>query len=71
MRFFNVIFYSRKITDMPKKSVKLIQEKPEIIQTGPITVDKSGGIIVKINAKPGAKINNITGIYIYIVSWIY
>jgi len=63
MRLFNVIFFSTKITKiMPKKIVKQVQGKPETIQTGPITVDKSGGIVVKINAKPGAKNNNITGI---------
>lgn len=43
---------------MPKKNVK-----QEILQTGPITIDKSGGIVIKINAKPGAKFNNITGNY--------
>jgi len=64
MRLFNVAFFSTKITKiMPKKNVKQVQGKPETIQTGPITVDKSGGIVVKINAKPGAKNNNITGIY--------
>lgn len=48
---------------MPKKNVKQVQEKQEILQTGPITIDKSGGIVIKINAKPGAKFNNITGNY--------
>lgn len=49
---------------MPKKSAKPVKNKIEtIIQSGPITTDKSGGIIIKINAKPGAKNNNITGLY--------
>ncbi|XP_025425777.1 UPF0235 protein C15orf40 homolog isoform X1 [Sipha flava] len=62
MRFFNVVTFSTKIAKiMPKKSVKPVKEKLEtIIQTGPITINKSGGIIIKINAKPGAKNNNIT-----------
>lgn len=51
---------------MPKKNTKTVQGKSEIIQSGPITLDKSGGIVIKINAKPGAKNNNITGIIIWI-----
>lgn len=46
---------------MPKKNTKQVQAKSETIQAGPITVDKSGGIVIKIKAKPGAKNNNITG----------
>lgn len=58
-------FLSTKISKiMPKKNTKQVQEKLQNIQTGPITVDKSGGIVIKINAKPGAKNNNITGTYL-------
>lgn len=46
---------------MPKKNTKQVQEKLMTSQSGPITIDKSGGIVIKINAKPGAKNNNITG----------
>lgn len=46
---------------MSKKTSKKVQEKLESIQIGPIIIDKSGSIVVKINAKPGAKNNNITG----------
>lgn len=46
---------------MPKKNTKQVQAKSETIQAGPITVDKSGGIVIKIKAKPGAKNNNVTG----------
>lgn len=46
---------------MPKKTAKQAPTKLENIQAGPITIDKSGGINIKINAKPGAKNNNITG----------
>lgn len=63
MRLLNVTLFSTKIIKiMPKKNVKQVQGKSETVQTGPITVDKSGGIVMKINAKPGAKNNNITGI---------
>lgn len=51
---------------MPKKNTKAVQGKSEIIQSGPITLDKSGSIVIKINAKPGAKNNNITGILVWI-----
>lgn len=62
MRLFNTILFSSKIIkNMPKKNTKQVQGKLETIQTGPITVDKSGSIVIKINAKPGAKNNNITG----------
>lgn len=62
MNVFNVVFFSTKVTKiMPKKRTKPVQEKLETVQDGPITVDKSGGIAIKINAKPGAKNNNITG----------
>lgn len=65
MRFFNVAFSAIKITkNMPKKKTKIVQGKSEVIQSGPITLDKSGSIVIKINAKPGAKNNNITGIII-------
>ncbi|VVC28602.1 Protein of unknown function DUF167 [Cinara cedri] len=47
---------------MPKKNTKHVQEKYETNQVGPITVDKFGDIVIKINAKPGAKNNNITDI---------
>lgn len=48
---------------MPKKNAKPVKGKLEtVIQSGPITTDKSGGIAIKINAKPGAKNNNITGL---------
>lgn len=46
---------------MPKKNTKQVQGKLETVQIGPITVDKSGDVVIKINAKPGAKNNNITG----------
>lgn len=49
---------------MPKKNTKQVQEKLMTSQPGPITIDKSGGIVIKINAKPGAKNNNITGTYL-------
>lgn len=63
MRLFNAtLFPSKIIKIMPKKNTKLVQGKIETIQTGPITFDKSGGISIKINAKPGAKNNNITDI---------
>lgn len=64
MRFLNVISFSTKIPKiMPKKNAKPVKGKLEtIIQSGPITIDKSGGIVIKINAKPGAKNNNITGV---------
>lgn len=46
----------------PKKPKKQItKEKPDTEIVGPISLDKSGNIIIKINAKPGAKNNNITG----------
>lgn len=62
MRFLKVVSFSTKLPKiMPKKNTKPVQEKLETSQTGPITVDKSGGIVIKINAKPGAKNNNITG----------
>ncbi|KAL4091918.1 hypothetical protein QTP88_026525 [Uroleucon formosanum] len=47
---------------MPKKNTNQVQGKLETVQTGPITVDKSGDVVIKINAKPGAKNNNITDI---------
>lgn len=53
---------------MPKKNTKQVQGKLETIQTGPITVDKSGSVVIKINAKPGAKNNNITGTLYYYYS---
>lgn len=53
---------------MPKKNTKQVQAKSETIQTGPITVDKSGGIVIKIKAKPGAKNNNVTGTINYLFS---
>ncbi|CAH1736905.1 UPF0235 protein C15orf40 homolog [Aphis gossypii] len=63
MRLFNAILFSSKIIkNMPKKNTKQVQGKLETIQTGPITVDKSGSVVIKINAKPGAKNNNITDI---------
>lgn len=49
---------------MPKKNTKQVQEKLATSQPGPIMIDKSGGIVIKINAKPGAKNNNITGMYL-------
>lgn len=65
MRLLYVVLFSTKVTNiMPKKSTKPVQDKLETIQAGPITVDKSGGIAIKINAKPGAKNNNITGRYL-------
>ncbi|CAI6363582.1 unnamed protein product [Macrosiphum euphorbiae] len=47
---------------MPKKNTKQVPGKLEAVQTGPITIDKSGDVVIKINAKPGAKNNNITDI---------
>jgi len=62
MRFFNATLFPTKIIKiMPKKNTKQVQGKSETVQTGPITVDKSGDVVIKINAKPGAKNNNITG----------
>lgn len=62
MRFFNPsLFPSKIIKVMPKKNTNQVQGKLETVQTGPITVDKSGDVVIKINAKPGAKNNNITG----------
>lgn len=62
MRLFITTLFSIKTPKvMPKKNTKQVQGKLNTIQIGPITVDKSGGIVVKINAKPGAKNNNITG----------
>ncbi|XP_050542817.1 UPF0235 protein C15orf40 homolog isoform X2 [Daktulosphaira vitifoliae] len=47
----------------PKKPNKhIIKEKSETETVGPILLAKSGNIIIKINAKPGAKSNNITDI---------
>ncbi|XP_016661997.1 UPF0235 protein C15orf40 homolog [Acyrthosiphon pisum] len=63
MRFFNATLFPTKIIKiMPKKNTKQVQGKLETVQTGPITVDKSGDVVIKINAKPGAKNNNITDI---------
>ncbi|XP_060851531.1 UPF0235 protein C15orf40 homolog [Rhopalosiphum padi] len=65
MKLLNAtLFSSKKIKNMPKpkKNTKQVQDKLETVQSGPITVDKSGGIVIKINAKPGAKNNNITDI---------
>lgn len=63
MRLSRFGFHFTKTTNiMPKKNTKQLSEKSNTIQTGPINVDKSGSIIIKINAKPGAKNNNITGI---------
>lgn len=63
MRFFNATLFTTKIIKiMPKKNTKQVQGKLETVQTGPITVDKSGDVVIKINAKPGAKNNNITDI---------
>lgn len=65
MRPFRVVLFSVKppVAIMPKKNAKQVQDvKSETSQaTGPITVDKSGSVVIKINAKPGAKNNNITG----------
>jgi len=62
MRFCNATLFTTKIIKiMPKKNTKQVQGKLETVQTGPITVDKSGDVVIKINAKPGAKNNNITG----------
>lgn len=62
MRPSHVTFVFTKIAKiMPKKTAKQAPTKLENIQAGPITIDKSGGINIKINAKPGAKNNNITG----------
>lgn len=64
MKFHNIVFMSIKIPNSmaPKKVTKKSQEKLETAITGPITKDKSGNLLIKINAKPGAKNNNITGI---------
>lgn len=66
MRPIRVALFSTKtpvVISMPKKKSKQVQEiKSDASQTpGPITIDKSGSIVIKINAKPGAKNNNITG----------
>jgi len=64
MRLFNATLLPGKIIKiMPKKNTKPVQGKLETVQSGPITVDKSGDVVIKINAKPGAKNNNITGTY--------
>ncbi|CAI6363581.1 unnamed protein product [Macrosiphum euphorbiae] len=63
MRFFNSTLFPTKIIKiMPKKNTKQVPGKLEAVQTGPITIDKSGDVVIKINAKPGAKNNNITDI---------
>uniref|UniRef100_A0A2S2NXM5 UPF0235 protein n=1 Tax=Schizaphis graminum TaxID=13262 RepID=A0A2S2NXM5_SCHGA len=65
MKLLNATLFSSKIIKnmpKPKKNTKQVQDKLETVQSGPITVDKSGGIAIKINAKPGAKNNNITDI---------
>ncbi|XP_046399167.1 UPF0235 protein C15orf40 homolog [Ischnura elegans] len=54
------LYSSRK---MPKKkSASSSKEKEENKVQNPVTLDKSGNIMIKILAKPGAKLNAITGI---------
>lgn len=64
--FYGTLLSSKNTKIMPKKITKQVQGKLENIQTGPITLDKSGDIAIKINAKPGAKNNNITGNLIFL-----
>ena len=40
-----------------KAKIKIFQAIPQ----GPITLDKNGNVAIKIQAKPGAKHNNVTG----------
>lgn len=48
----------------------LFQKQPDTDTSGPVLLNKSGNIAIKILAKPGAKANNITGILLTIYKLI-
>jgi hypothetical protein len=50
---------------MPKKDSKKAENTKQDIKSEEesISVDKSGNICLKVHAKPGAKINSITGVF--------
>ncbi|KAH8240209.1 hypothetical protein KR032_012175 [Drosophila birchii] len=45
-----------------KATAEATKSMPAKEEAGPITVDKTGNICIQILAKPGAKLNGITGI---------
>ncbi|XP_033212565.1 UPF0235 protein C15orf40 homolog isoform X1 [Belonocnema kinseyi] len=73
----NLCFYTNKalhahtqlntVREMPKSGKKKggkseSAKQNDTITEGPITLDKSGNVSIKIQAKPGAKHNNVTDI---------
>ncbi|XP_033212566.1 UPF0235 protein C15orf40 homolog isoform X2 [Belonocnema kinseyi] len=73
----NLCFYTNKalhahtqlntVREMPKSGKKKggkseSAKQNDTITEGPITLDKSGNVSIKIQAKPGAKHNNVTGL---------
>lgn len=58
--FLSVVMSKRKTNKRGKNEI----DAPQPTVSGPISLDKTGNIIIKIHAKPGAKQNTITDITI-------
>ncbi|XP_057320273.1 UPF0235 protein C15orf40 homolog [Microplitis mediator] len=54
---FTVSVMSKKFSKKPSQH---LQEKKADLQVGPVSVDKDGNVILRIQAKPGAKRSQIT-----------
>ncbi|XP_015109142.1 UPF0235 protein C15orf40 homolog [Diachasma alloeum] len=53
----------RKMSKRSRKAIKsLPADKDTTSQSGPVTTDKDGNVVIQIRTKPGAKHSNITGI---------
>ncbi|KAL2731302.1 UPF0235 protein C15orf40 isoform X1 [Vespula squamosa] len=65
-KFVRNVIVSRKMSKQggkkSKKTPSTVGDINNTITTGPITVNKDGKILIKIQAKPGAKHNGITDI---------